>query len=267
MLSKTLQNCSHMKQGQSAGRPGFTLIELLAVVATIAILAALLLPILSRVKIKAQRTACFSNLHQLGMAWLMYPSDNNSSLVPSYPGEPEVWVQGDMSRQSEANNPELVRLGKLYHYTQSVSIYHCPADPAHTFGNVQLPTVRSYSMNCFMGPRDPSLPSIPDTADGYIPFFSKESDLKRPSELWVLVDEDERSINDGFFITDPTAHIWIDFPADSEHRHEFSFGLNFADGHSEIWRHSDPRTQLIKGTEQSGNADLARLAHATTVAK
>lgn len=264
-----MQNCHNMKQGQSTGRSGFTLVELLAVVATIAILAALLLPILSRAKIKAQRTACFSNLHQLGVAWLMYPTDNNSALVPSYPAEPEVWVQGDMSKQSEADNPELIRQGKLYHYTQSVSIYHCPADPSHPFGNVQLPTVRSYSMNSFMGRRDPALPSIPETADSFIPFFSKESDIKRPSEIWVLLDEDERSINDGFFVTDPTAHLWIDFPADSERRHEFSFGLNFADGHSEIWRHTDPRTPLVKmnRTEQSGNVDLARLAHASTVSK
>ena len=256
-----------MKQGHTIGRQGFTLVELLAVVATIAILAALLLPILSRAKIKAQRTACFSNLHQLGVAWLMYPTDNNSVLVPSYPGDPEAWVFGDINKAGEAGNPELIRQGKLYHYTQTVSIYHCPGDAAHPFGNIQIPTVRSYSMNSFMGPRDPALPPIPETADGFVRFFSKESDLKRPSELWVLVDENERSINDGFFVTDPTAHMWIDFPADSEQRHEFSFGLNFADGHSEIWRHNDARTALVKAnrTEQSGNVDLARLARASTV--
>jgi hypothetical protein len=124
-------------------------------------------------------------------------------------------------------------------------------------------------MNSFMGARDPALPTFPETANNYIPFFAKESDLRRPSELWVLLDEDERSINDGFFVTDPTGHIWIDFPAVSEHRHDFSYGLNFADGHSEIWRHSDPRTQrlTVNKTEQFGNADLARLARASTTAK
>jgi type II secretory pathway pseudopilin PulG len=242
---------------------------LLAVIATIAILAALLLPILSRVKIKAQRTACSSNLRQLGFAWSMYSQENNSALVPSYPSEPEVWVQGDMTIPNQAGNVELIREGKLFRYSQSASIYHCPTDEGQIFSGKRTATVRSYSMNSFMGARNPALPPIPETADNYVPFFAKDSDLRRPSDLWVLLDEDERSINDGFFVTDPTAHMWIDFPAVSEHRHNFSYGLNFADGHSEVWRHNDQRTQkvMVNRTEQSGNSDLARLAAASTVHK
>src|SRR5579864_3587476 len=101
MLSFTTEplNWPRMKLGQSIRRQGFTLIELLAVIATIAILAALLLPVLSRAKIKAQRTACFSNLHQLGLAWVMYYTDNSDLLVESYPiNNPYVWVEGDMTR-------------------------------------------------------------------------------------------------------------------------------------------------------------------------
>jgi prepilin-type N-terminal cleavage/methylation domain-containing protein len=267
--AKTVRTWHNNRLGRQIERPGFTLLELMAVVATIAILAALLLPILSRAKIKAQRTACFSNLHQLGFAWTMYSTDNNSSLVPSFPGQPEVWVQGDMTKPAEAGNADLIKQGRLFHYSQSTSVYHCPTDRGQVFNGVSVPTVRSYSMNCFMGVRDATLPPIPETANNYVSFFAKESDLRRPSELWVLLDEDERSINDGFFLTDPTAHMWIDFPAVSEHRHNFSYGLNFADGHSEIWRHSDPRTLQvsINKTEQSGNADLARLARASTTAK
>jgi hypothetical protein len=124
-------------------------------------------------------------------------------------------------------------------------------------------------MNSFMGARDSGLEPIPSSATGFVPFYAKDSSLPRPSELWVLLDEDERSINDGFFVTDPTARVWIDFPAMSDHRHGYSYALDFADGHSEVWRYKDPRSFLVSmnGMEQSTNSDLARLAHATATPK
>jgi prepilin-type N-terminal cleavage/methylation domain-containing protein len=258
-----------MRLGQPSPRRGFTLLELLAVIATIGILAALLLPILNRAKIKAQRTNCFSNLRQLGIAWGMYGNDNNDALVASSPERPEVWVLGDMSKPTEATDLKFIQEGKLFRYAQNTSVYHCPADQGKSIDGQQVNTVRSYSMNGFMGARDPDLLPIPDTAVGFVPFFAKESDIRRPSEMWVMLDEDERSINDGFFITDPTAGVWFDFPAISNHRHGYSFALNFADGHSEVWRHTDPRTLLVttNGMDQAGNKDLARLASATTVPK
>ncbi len=248
---------------------GFTLIELLTVIATIAILAALLLPILSRAKVKAQRTSCLSNLRQLSVAWVMYADDNNDSLVESYPASPEVWVQGDMTKPNEAGNEDLIRAGKLFPYNPSVPIYHCPANAGVTIGGQVVPTLRSYSMNCFMGARDPKLGPIPSTGGDFVLFYAKKYDIPRPDQLWVLLEEDERSINDGFFITDPTGQIWMDFPAMSAHRHNYSYVLDFADGHSFVWRYNDPRSAqvAVSGTEQPGNADLARLAGATATLK
>ncbi|HWQ90660.1 MAG TPA: type II secretion system protein [Clostridia bacterium] len=258
-----------MRSGQLKRDRGFTLLELLAVIATIAILAAMLLPVLTKAKIKAQRTSCLSNLRQLGFAWVMYYSDNNGLLAESHPTNLNVWVRGDMTKLTEVGNTELLRQGKLYAYNQSLGIYRCPTDKGVLIEGKRRPTVRSYSMNAFMGARDPRLGLIPRHATRFVPFFTKDSDIRRPSETWVLLDEDENSINDAFFVTDPEARLWIDFPSVSSHRHSLSFALNFADGRSEVWRLRDPRTASVQAnnTEQANNTDLKRLARATASPK
>ena len=174
-----------------------------------------------------------------------------------------------MSNPNEAGNAELIRRGKLFPYNQSAPIYHCPTDGGVKIDGRQVATVRSYSMNCFMGARNPSLGAIPSTAADYLPFYAKDSDIPHPEQMWVLVEEDERSINDGFFVTDPTARIWIDFPTTSMHRQSGTYILNFADGHSSVWRLNDQRTFQVSfnKTEQPGNTDLARLARSTATRK
>lgn len=259
-----------MPMGRSIRRGGFTLIELLAVIATIATLAALLLPVLTKAKIKAQQTKCISNLHQLGVAWAMYYGDYAGELAESYPtNNPDVWVQGNMALAAEATNTALIEAGKLYPYNRNAAIYRCPGDRGVKIGGATVQSVRSYSMNCFMGAREPGLAPIPNTAAGYVPYFAKDSEVPRPADLWVLIDEDERSINDGFFLTDPTANIWFSFPAISDHRHNFAYALNFVDGHTDFWRIRDSQSFAVTQgqLEQYNNADLIRLAAAATVKK
>ena len=81
----------------------FTLIELLVVIAIIAILAALLLPVLSRSKITAQGAQCTSNHRQLVLAWSIYCHDNDDRLPVV-----DNWVSGDMSDPFDATNATLL---------------------------------------------------------------------------------------------------------------------------------------------------------------
>jgi prepilin-type N-terminal cleavage/methylation domain-containing protein len=79
MKAPLIQSSATRSEGQSEG---FTLVELLVVIAIIAILAALLLPTLARAKESSRRIVCKSNMHQIGVAILMYANDNNQYFPP-----------------------------------------------------------------------------------------------------------------------------------------------------------------------------------------
>ena len=227
-------------------RRAFTLIELLIVIAVIAILAAILLPVLDQAKQRAWETSCINNHKQLATAWLIYEHDNNGNLVIDDPSAPPTvggtndpsWVYGDMTTP-DATNAALIQMGLLYPDANNVGIYHCPADQAPYAIDPGSPThIRSYSMQAQLAYYQNGSPKTFEL--GYPPMY-KENQILRvpPCSTIVFLDESPDTINDGFFAVWVVANQWADFPA---FWHGDGCNFSFADGHVEHWRWQDPRT-------------------------
>jgi general secretion pathway protein G len=111
-------------------RRAFTLIELLVVIAIIAILAALLFPVFARAKESAKKTACVSNLKQMGAAITMYMTDYDdifpNAVDASDKWAPEIWSS---IPEFQALIPTMPLMSEaLQPYIKSKEIFHCPAD-------------------------------------------------------------------------------------------------------------------------------------------
>ena len=284
-----IQTKSHKSDSPNGG---FTLIELLVVIAIIAILAAMLLPALSKARQKAQAVGCMNNTRQLMIAWRMYPDDNNDLLAPNdfpyttaYAGASAAtqakmknWVVGTMEQPLDAADvPGIRGLSELLDphtllspYLTNKAVYRCPADN-YIDPNTHKVHVRSYSMNSAVGTifysATTTLPVGSPVGGGWLPgssfnssqttwlTYGKMSSFTHPGPVntWVIMDENPYSINDGSFAIPAVATPGTTYLVDfPAGNHGGAAGIAFADGHSLVHKWQDARTYTPQGIIQPG---------------
>jgi prepilin-type processing-associated H-X9-DG protein len=227
------------------------LIELLVVIAIIAILAALLLPALTRAKRKATATSCMSNSKQLVTGFIMWALDNSDLCLYSWSGtDPRgtpAWCDGQMGSLPDAIDETLIQKSPTFPNVPSLKVFRCPSDrSAFLYRGERKPRIRSYSMNGYLGYPNGTVPgNCPPLAPSV---KLSEIGAPGPASVFVFLDEHENSINDSHYTAFRDMKTFgsqgfLDTPSG---RHGNSTGFAFADGHAEVHKWVDSNVEKVE---------------------
>lgn len=235
-------------------KKGFTLIELLVVISIIALLMAILIPVLRVAKETATGSVCLNNQHSLAMAWFTYTIDNDGKLVDGDTDNEESWVIRPIdengspvsSNHTVDDEKRGIEQGALFSYLKDVDAYNCPGDkryrkpPTDPYFTKHNGAFRTYAITgCANGE------SRTNTGEG-IYNIELYIQIKNPADKCIFVEEDDpRGFNDkSWKVQAPdnfTVFNWTDRLAVW---HNEKSTLGWADGHASMQRWVDKRTTL-----------------------
>ena len=238
------------RDGHDRRRTGaFTLVELLVVIAVLGILAGLLIPALHEAKSKGHSITCLNHERQLILAWHVYADEHEGRAPKNYgvsrtlqtvaDGTFQNWVNNvlDWSTDPMNTNTALLFTGGIGPFLSGqAEVYRCPSD--RVLSEAQRAEgwrsrTRSYSMNAMVGDAGEfTISGFNTNNPGYSQFFSL-TEIPRPSEIFVFIEEHPDTLRDGYFLNNAYSYRWIDLPASY---HNGGANLVFADGHAEYKR-------------------------------